>query len=103
MGPGDYNEIESFWLFPGIKTETEHSYQAEQETRFLWSQNDTKHYSERLAMNFILTLKEQKSEGNLFPILFYTSYYDFWNRRNERDGWTLLPISSFSGMDLFPN
>ena len=23
-------------------------------------------------MNFILTLKEQKSEGNLFPILFYS-------------------------------
>ena len=33
----------------------------------MWSQNDTMHYSERLAMNFILTLKEQKSEGNIFP------------------------------------
>ena len=70
-------KLNIFDYFLELKLKLEHSYQAEQETRFLWSQNDTKHYSERLAMNFILTLKEQKSEGNLFPILFYTSYYDF--------------------------
>ena len=39
--------------------------QVEKETQFLWSQNDTTHYGERLALNFILTLKEQKAEGKI--------------------------------------
>ena len=39
--------------------------QVEKETQFLWSQNDTPHYGERLALNFILTLKEQKAEGKM--------------------------------------
>jgi len=61
---------------------------AEQETRFLWSQNDTKHYSERLAMNFILTLKEQKSEEGMKEMA--ERYYPFLHSL----AWTYFPTNN---------